>query len=101
MVERKPADGGVGRSQLDPRDDGADVREQVGVRQHDTLGVTRTTRRVLDQGDVIRLTHRGRGRFAAVSERVRRNDGLERPLFAQKVGGQNFDRGGRGGASDG
>ena len=49
MIERQPADEDVGGVCLHGLADGANIGEQVGVAQHDTLGIAGTARGVLNE----------------------------------------------------
>ena len=53
VVERQPRDADVVAGQLERLAEGADVGEQVGVRQRDALRCARAARRVLDQRERI------------------------------------------------
>ncbi len=59
VIKRKPADYDVGIVSVDRFRHRADVGEQVGVGQHDTLGVACAARCVLEEREVI-LVERGR-----------------------------------------
>jgi len=89
VVERQPAPEQIARRRARRVHHRPDVREQVGVRQHDALRIARAARCVLDERDVVGARCDPAGVAASSGERRRRRH----PAHGRGVGlQQSCDR---------